>query len=493
MATKAVLPTIKQRKKEIAKLAKVVPSPARSKNPSKRAGKQAVAMIKSNAATHNVEILGQIEKLLLAFAGPKDFPAVRLSNGWSSFDTALASLYYRRAAEFARLTTPGIVADTTAFVFRDAARAFVCPTATGAFIYRATVPSILLTANPTPMRTGGLVGIGANLPHGPYLYPGVLEGSAREYYWLGSATDPTRGITITNNMAIGSVTAYLWMYDQGVATQVANGVAAAGGGTTVLIGTADAYYGVDLVGAASGSVTIEVKQTGAPVTIEWAHRALPFLEQNITSMDSFKIYAASLMYTNDASPLNRQGKIAGLQVPRGRSWTDFTTYTTLAQQSEAKSMSAENGIYGFLKPTQPEDFNFKDRDTVGTLAGVTGVRDIWYALRTDSDFLAVSANITTAAGQDGYWTPAWQFEYRTVDQWRHVDAADNTDDEVDAAIKLLAAVPQWYENPFHISDIMNWIGDKMNDAYDVAKRVLPGIVKAATTVASIGGAVIPLL
>jgi hypothetical protein len=277
-----------------------------------------------------------------------------------------------------------------------------------------------------------------------------------------------------------------------VATQV-NQSTIAVGATGTVGGVIDAYYGLDIIGSSSGAITVEYTQVGVTSTVEWAHFPTPFFAQNIASIDSFKIYSASIMYTNDASPLNRQGKIAGMQVPRGRSWTDFTTYSAIAQQSEASSMSAENGMYGYLKPTQPEDFNFKDRDTVSVTSGVTGVRDVWFALRTDSDFLAVSINVTTPEGQDGFWTPAWQMEFRTVDQMREVGTAQNTEEEIDVAIRLLAACPQWYENPFHISSIMNWIGDKMNDAYEVARKILPGIVKGATTVAQIGAAVIPLL
>lgn len=499
----------KQQNKQVAKVLASAKKPSAAKNPSKKAAKNAVRAVLANKDLSKIEQVEIIEKILMWMASPRDFPAMRLSNGWSSFDTALSTVYYRNNASFVDLTNnpsaSPVIADATAYVFRDAFRAFVYPTilTSPVFRYGVIIGSYVTSTSTQQMRWGPLTASGTNKPHGDILYPGVLDGQYREYFWVGGASDHSAGLggrTLEFTNTTGSaLTPTVYIYQNGI-SRIYGIISPAipNGGTQAMIVDQDAYYAVDLTssGLTTGALGFAINCT-APATpavplYEMAHLPLAFLNSNKDSMDSFKITAASLMYTNEAAPINRQGKVVGCQLPRGRNWTDYRNYDSLSSLSESVSICAENGMYGFLKPTQPEDFNFKDRDKLG-ISTINAPRDAWYALTPDSDFLAISLKVTTTAGQDGYWTPCWSFEYRTTDLWREVKPAAVTDTQVDVAIKLLSELPQWHENPFHVSDIFKWFKDTMSDAYQVAKSVLPDIVSGAATAAKIGGAIIPLL
>lgn len=467
--------------------------PSASKKPSKRAAKNAVTAAKARVP-QVTEHMKEIEEVLLSYASPMDYPVQRVASGTTSHKTAIAKCFYRQTAGFGIFSdmnhTNGPPTGTAAFAFRDPCRSLVTPVPINlGEIYRYTSPTTnqtASTASTSPWYPYLLPDSTSKKVHGEALYPGLADGSRRQYWWMSKNSV----LTFYNNTALAiSFGVYEWR--RGVEIRVGASNANAGS-SGVFNPTTDGYFGIDIgaAGTTTGPTQIEITGQGGFVgDYIWGHFGLPFNLHNLPSVDAVRINAVSLMYTNEAAPINKQGKIAGCQLPRGRHWQDFINYDSVSNLSDSASLTAENGMYGFLKPTQPEDFNFKDFDSLTTL----GVSTMYYRLSPDSDFLVLAASITTVAGQDGYFTPVWALEFRTVDQWRETRRSNLGPDDTALALGMLARMPQWHENPFHLSDITDWLKDRASDLYNYVKSNLPGVVNTATTVAKIGGALIPLL
>jgi len=86
----------------------------------------------------------------------------------------------------------------------------------------------------------------------------------------------------------------------------------------------------------------------------------------------------------------------------------------------------------------------------------------------------------------GYWTVRADIEYSSIDQWRSLQMPNVRKDDLERALTLIAAAPQFHTNDFHISDLWNWVKN-------AAKSVGNAIVEYGPTVLKIATAVAPLL
>lgn len=433
----------------------------------------------------------QAESIVLSMTAPKEYPPVRTSTVFTAGPTAVAKLYQVQNASFADYVTTGSPNNSAAFVFRDPYRAFITLVQVNAgFTYSYSTTTFSVSNAVSKVQIPGLSWVGGSgaQPHGPILYPGQVDDDTRQYFYAGY----NKTFTLANNIGT-ALSVYTYRYWQGIITpgptfNVANGTSATY--TTTL---QNGYYGFDVYGAAVAtgtfSFSLSAPVVASPAIYEWGHFALPDLTSVADSVDAIKIYGAALMYTNTAAPINRQGKIAGCQIPQGREWFDYVDYSIVSTLESACVKSAENGIYGFLKPMQAGDYDFRDRNKLNS----AGIQDSWFKLNPDSDFLAIALNVNTTAGQDGQYLASFAIEFETQKQWFEKEVPSINARATEFAVGMVGKMPQWHENPLHLSDITNWLKDTASSVYNYVKETLPDIVSGATKVATIAGAVLPLL
>ncbi len=490
----------KARKKVIEKVTITQKPSGGHKKPAKRVAKNVLSVAR---AEHAMDAM--IQHIVLSVAAPKEFDPVRLGSTFGSYPTALANPYNVLATRSDSFTNNSNTA--MGFLFRDPYRFFIYQqgkpynsvpsTAASVYTYSyASSPwSISTIGMPVPGYPLNFSGAAGLIPyHGPKLYPGRGRGNNRFYYYMSG----TAQFTWTNvNSAAVTMTYVLYQYNaDNSIQQVATGSVASGGSAT-FISTGDGYYGLELAAVSvtqfQGTYTITeyTCPTNPPTYPIWCHRSVPDQSNNDLADEATKLYGCSLMWTNEASPLNRQGKLAAVQIPQGRDWRSFTTYDSIAVQKDAYTHDAVNGYYGFLKPTQPRDIDFIENNT-HLSAGVFGTA--WWDMTVPSDFLAVAVQITnTPDGQDGYFTVAAALEYRTSDQWRDTAPPKNSPELVNKAMSIIARLPQHHENPLHLSDIMNGIKSFIGDIWQGIREAVPVIADVASKTAHVAMAVAPFI
>lgn len=218
--------------------------------------------------------------------------------------------------------------------------------------------------------------------------------------------------------------------------------------------------------------------------VVWAQRCLPQMELVLTAIDAIRIIGVSGMWTNTASPLNRQGQITGLQVPKNLLFTQVMDQTVIQQLAKSCTIDVVEGMYGFLKPTSVTDlemlmFEFASQP-------VDPVTEYVFDIFPASDYLALCSTVITPAGRQGYMTFSYSVEFETFSQWSELKVADVSAPHLDLALRALSAVPQWHTNEFHVSDVWNWIKDAAGAVWGGVKEV----AGVAATVLPIAAAVL---
>jgi hypothetical protein len=438
-------------------------------------------------------------RILSSLTLPKESEPVRVGSAYGSDPTATGKLFRRLNAIWPFPTThisdlP--TTDTAAFFFRDALRAMVynfglaatdSTTYSGEFtINYSNSPSTAYPRYISPLEidlTSSTVA-----PHGEFLYPG-----------RNGKSDPLRGFLCQQNSTI---------------TVALSPVAGLIGGTNIIVTImkfeADTwvkqttfkglptdspyylfnvpvtgYYGfevnVDVFGSnitATSTGYFETTTTGAGNASMWAQLPLPNIEDVLSVVRAYRVTSVSGMLTNTASPLNRQGQITGIQLPKESNFLDFLDFDDLASLMKAETFNVVNGMYGFLKPTSEDDFEMETfQYTANTSDAVV---DLVFNLLPESDYLSIHAQVTTTAGQQAYWTPAYNVEYESVSQWSELRVSDANDNDLIRALAFLPMIPQWHENDFHFSDIWDWVKD-------AASSVWSGVKDVASVVGPIAG------
>jgi len=248
----------------------------------------------------------------------------------------------------------------------------------------------------------------------------------------------------------------------------------------VIITESGYYAPMFIAGSPDEDITdIEIDFQGNMTT--WEHHHLPDFDNNAPSVKSIRISAASMMYTNDASPLNRQGKIAMIQSPEGSSWTDLVgPFTLVSELQGAVIKNAEKGAYGFLKPTKEDDFTAQKF----TKCYGPDIVDSCYPLSGDA-FLAMTMEVKDLDGQDGYWTFAWGIEYYTTDVWRTISPPVIAAHDYEAGLEFIKSIPQFHENPTHLSDLWNSIKSAAKTVIGGIKQYGPMVMSGAQMLGSL--------
>lgn len=466
--------------------------PSQANNPVKFVAKKAVKKTVKNMNLNGVQMdalaEAQITGIIKSIAAPKDFDVPRLGSVYASYPTGVAKLFQRQPGFFIDLASAGSFDTCPAYVFRQPYCSFITPIKTNDGYSYSSPPTVVSATSQPKSIQFPFVQYAANpaLPvklHGDALFPGRIPNSDDNYFWCS----PQCQIGVLNNLPLAGASINVTRWYNDFKEIVFSGPLPNGGSAAYTV-SQPGYYNCSIfisTGFANYNVTLSLSQAAqvSPLVGAFGHFAMPSIFANSNNVNAVKTIGVGLCYTNDASPLNKQGKIVGIQLAAGSLWSNYTNYESLASLNDSESMPAENGIYGFLKPTQPRDLDFMAFETVQNNPIGT---DAYFNIVPTSDFLAVVANITVTAGQDGYWTPQYAIEYRTESQFVEVRSPVIAPSVVDTAMMWISKLPQWHENPFHISDIFDWIGDRISDVYNGVKNTLPKIIDTAATVVKYG-------
>lgn len=469
-------------------------SPHSSKNPVRQVAKN---VISQNRMMHVMD--KYMERIILAVAAPKEFEPERLGSTFGSYPTAIANPF----AVFSTKTTNFFKTELPIFLFRDPRRFLVYPikptvAAAGAYCnyrysYANTPFSLGLTTVPLPGYP--LQWLAGEQPHGPVLYPGRSNPGQRSFYYLSAQG----GFTFTNINSAGVVIniAFIGFGADGTTFQFQAPIAVANG-ASLTTGPGAGYWALDIVAVGTPTVftgSFTLNESNIPIepvdwyNYIWAHRSLPDMNKADEAAEAIKLYSASLMWTNQASPLNRQGKIAAVQVPQGRDWRNMLSYDSLSKQRGAYISNAVNGYYGFLKPTQSRDIDFIEN----SIHTGTNFANAWWDMEVPSDFISLVVSVVDVDGQDGYITVAAGFEYRTSDQWRDTESPKISPEIVMKSMSIVAKMQQHHENPLHLSDILGSIRGFFADLWQGVRETVPMVADVASKTATIAMAVAPFL
>lgn len=216
-----------------------------------------------------------------------------------------------------------------------------------------------------------------------------------------------------------------------------------------------------------------------PATIKFVGNCTAFQHMSMAQWNQFgqsvqtvSVNSASLMWTNTASELNRQGQACQLQVPAGQSWPAMVNITsvgnvaggsgdiwlTTSMLPGAVAREAKNGAFSFLRPTSATKsftrFNTQVFDGGLPLVSKTD---------PDDDFLMMYLNIgSTTNAQTGYWTAVHGAEYETLDVTRELVTPPTRAIDFLSAIDISTSLEQHHTNGLHISDIVNGVAGVAN-------------------------------
>lgn len=456
------------------------------------------------------QVVLALETIANSIAAPGEGPVYRWASAFSTKPTAVAKPFEITSPSFGYTigSYPQVgPSESVGFQFRDPLRTLVVYDQNPAGFAKqynlyinggaGAVPALTSTLLIDPyMRryfpTAYALGSGSYQPHGSILYCGAIEGNNGRYVWCDDGDVLTLGYNVdtTTNLIVG--VDYYGPRGYNAAKQESAVLAAVSHTrATVVIKSAAAgsagYYApyIANTGVLVGNlVTVDAVITGTGSTM--MHRPLPNLYQNMLAVSGTRILGESLMWTNTAPMLNLGGQATMFQSSLGAQWQDYisssNTFANFSKVQDSKTFNASQGIYGFMKPVQPSDFDLKQYlnfDSSGVLT------DSFFPLDAESSFLALCVSIPSSTGNAGYYTARYSIEYLTEDTWRATEFATIDAQTWTSSLDMLKRVEQFHENPKHLKEL--WEGIKKGVRF-VSTNVMkygPMLLKGAEMIGSL--------
>lgn len=346
----------------------------------------------------------------------------------------------------------------------------------GGWGYEATIPAgVTMNFKPVAALWNSSGSTGQYKPHGPYYYPGRWDD--QYMLWIDKGSKLKLNITEASDSGsfVFELHSFTTKYNPTVASVIVTpGVG--GDGTATYNITESAYYSVSVtesIPSAKFSANI-VNDTGIS---HYGHHFLPGFDDNVYSVQALRLSALAIMFSPRASPLNLQGEIFAAQVPASAPWITYTDANTIDSAQGRGRKLAKQGIYAWLRPTQPSDWNFVE---TMKFTSTNEIADGYFNLKGHSEYLALLATCTDTQGRDNRVTAWWGGEYRTKDSWRTLGVPTVSSQAFDEALEAMKFAPQFYENPSHLAKIWSVVKSTTKAVLNGIKRYGPQIVSAAT-------------
>nr|URG16968.1 MAG: hypothetical protein [Narnaviridae sp.] len=324
-------------------------------------------------------------------------------------------------------------------------------------------------------------------PHGPVLYPGMGPKSEGAYYW----GELDSQFHVVNTSSTDTIQFRLSSYPfLGGAPAVAQVLTAAPGTTVqftitnVFLGGAPGGYFALSYNVTSNIVAgilfgVELHILSSDPAVPTANRkvhchlACQDFQDNSKAVGDLRHTAGSVMFTNTAALIGRNGSVAAKQVPRESQWFDYAedSFSKISKLDKAyKSDTIDNGVYGYLKVVETSDLDFFfpsamhqfGPDQLVDSALVS--EPFFFPLENDAEYLVVGIRIPGIAGRGGYWTNVDGLEYVTNDRFRSTATPDVSSAIWTIAAREITDMPQWFENELHIAELFSKIKDATKSA-----------------------------
>jgi hypothetical protein len=258
----------------------------------------------------------------------------------------------------------------------------------------------------------------------------------------------------------------------------------ASGGTFTFTAPEIGYYAFEFLGQTDDNFTFEAQLTGD--TSVFGHFTLPGLLLNLGSVQAVRTGAASLRFSNRAAFLDKSGTQVALQPSPNTMWTQWIyNPEALVQAVGSSDESAQNGEFAWLKPNGLEDLRSWPQDAQFNSSGA--LVDACTPFESVASYLICFFDIPDVDARVGMFEISFGVSTQSDDPWRGTALSlPNNEKAYAEAVRWLRAMPQFYENPSHSTQIADFLKR-------LAKSVLAGVVKYGPTAAKLAGEVLPML
>lgn len=455
---------------------------------------------------------GNIKAIAQAYALPFESESVHASDPVGAMSTAMAKTYRRESMSMSAGTGPHVPFTGFLIVRRDPLASAIYPiyssstTACGASFYYSVGGS-------TPSLSAGMqTGRNEALPFA-FVRPtsGLLfnDGAGDQYAHTLNGDQATERLVwidegvvnnavTTTNTAAGGVTnaTFTWYRFDGKSVQfyTSNNITVTNNGSanansTLISGYYSCRVNIQSTVPASGLygnalATCSQTWTAAAAPMQIVHAPMSEIAMFADAVDGMRMNVSSALFTNTTPVISRGGSIVGYLAAPGQNWmhllfSSSTTwvadpYDAIASKVGAVSLDATNGMYASNRPTSTtEVFEFDDFFSTSAAAGVTDIVDSYAPLVQKSSDLVVAWRLVT--GSTAVVTLTCVCEYTTDVQYLERSMPRYTPEEFVSAIQLLATLPNFTENPLHLSEIKDSIARAGGDVYNLTRGFLKGV------------------
>lgn len=233
------------------------------------------------------------------------------------------------------------------------------------------------------------------------------------------------------------------------------------------------YYWLSVNVSTSDTMTIDGIQYIHEGAI-FAHLCIPGFDANGGRVKSGHVSAASTQFVNTAPMIENSGNVAMYQTKPDEAWMSFVgNYLKISNAKGSYTGKASNGSFGYLRPDSATNFT----PIAYSIWHGGSVLDSFWPVRQGSGALITYIQINDVTGRQGYYKLRFGLEYLTSDVWSEVEMPTASPKDWDAAIQALKKIPQFHENPLHLSEIWSKIKGGLSKAANFALQKGPGILK----------------
>jgi len=456
---------------------------------------------------------GKVKQIIMQLSAPMNFPSLRWADIYSSNPTATCTPFNFLPAPFMNFQPDVISSNVNNYVtagnsfvavFRSPARSLIYldPNAASnactyvGYFSSNTLPTLALPISADydsvlPLVYLGILSGQTYKPHGAVLYCGTHD--SQPGFWIDGSLAHPAGISFQFADIINAEIDNYRLEGNSWVNGTPLAFNASTAGFNVVI---PGYYSFRLrmIGT-NPATTLQLFSYANSGSQIMCHLPANVTVGNEALMSDIRTLTASICVTNEASDLYRSGMAVGAQIPGNEAWWSF------AQGNPLKNLSGQNksnsgrllldkGIYGFLKITNAEDVNFESTFNVSMVAGTPQFVGVEFALIPKRDYLFIGMETASVGGSypggDLYLTAAWALEYRTNSQLIEQELTNYTTAETIVAVETLRRMPQWHENPLHLSDMLQF-------AQQAGKKIVNGIVNYGPSALALAAKLAPLL
>lgn len=464
------------------------------------------------------EVRDSMNAIAYSIAACGSVPPIRWGSAYATVQTAVAMPYEKRDVPWTAtaVPNPGYQSLPTnnfvAFAFRDylcanilydpnraaLAAQYTCyGVGVLAANLQATTPTSTWTENvvgyvKTPLfipYAKPTTGIGLTYtPHGQLWPASADDGNSRgRFFWLDAGS--TAALNVKSDVNTGC-RFFLdsWTMEgvhEGTYSVSVDLVAGEAQDLVTALVVKPGYYSLNILTFYDSALTFSNVWLGLGTGSHFCHLTAPEFMQNTPSVDSVRVNASSILYTNRAAEMYKEGSVAMCQVPVGDNWTEYVAadgsgFSKMSKSNIGCEMTAKKGAYVWLKPGQPTDHEFLQYHTVqdGMLV------DCRRPLRPKSAFIGLYAQIDVGLYQNGRLTMSIMLEYQTLDTWRDLKYAATSSTLFEEALSQLKRAPQFCENPLHLKSIWNAIKSGAGFAANAITKYGPKVAQVAELVAA---------